>query len=76
METNKQTTTAIIIVILINHRMYGAIPLKFAIFHFIKLNGCPDHTRLCHTRFMDYDVAFFMHLTPEVVHNFPKAVGV
>ena len=25
---------------------------------------------------MDYDEACFMHLTPEVVHNFPKAVGV
>ena len=25
---------------------------------------------------MDYDVAFFMNLTPGVVHNFPKAVGV
>ena len=25
---------------------------------------------------MDYDEACFMHLTPGVVHNFPKAVGV
>ena len=24
----------------------------------------------------DYDEACFMHLTPGVVHNFPKAVGV
>ena len=24
---------------------------------------------------MDYDEACFMHLTPGVVHNFPKAVG-
>ena len=29
-----------------------------------------------HTRVMDYDEACFMHLTPGVVHNFPKAVGV
>ena len=29
-----------------------------------------------HTRVMDYDEAFFMYLTPGVVHNFPKAVGV
>ena len=28
------------------------------------------------TGFMDYDEACFMHLTPGVVHNFPKAVGV
>ena len=27
-------------------------------------------------RVMDYDQACFMHLTPGVVHNFPKAVGV
>ena len=25
---------------------------------------------------IDYDEACFMHLTPGVVHNFPKAVGV
>ena len=25
---------------------------------------------------MDYDEACFMHLTPGVVHNFPKVVGV
>ena len=25
---------------------------------------------------MDYDEACFMHLTPGVVHTFPKAVGV
>ena len=29
-----------------------------------------------HTRVMDYDEACIMHLTPGVVHNFPKAVGV
>ena len=29
-----------------------------------------------HTGVMDYDEACFMHLTPRVVHNFPKAVGV
>ena len=29
-----------------------------------------------HTGLMDYDEACFMHLTPGVVHNFPKAVGV
>ena len=29
-----------------------------------------------HTGVMDYDKACFMHLTPGVVHNFPKAVGV
>ena len=29
-----------------------------------------------HTWVMDYDEACFMHLTPGVVHNFPKAVGV
>ena len=28
-----------------------------------------------HTGVMDYDEACFMHLTPGVVHNFPKAVG-
>ena len=28
------------------------------------------------TAVMDYDEACFMHLTPEVVHNFPKAVSV
>ena len=27
-------------------------------------------------RVMDYDEACCMHLTPGVVHNFPKAVGV
>ena len=27
-------------------------------------------------RVMDYDEACFLHLTPRVVHNFPKAVGV
>ena len=27
-------------------------------------------------RVMDYDEACFMHLTPGVVHNFSKAVGV
>ena len=25
---------------------------------------------------MVYDEAYFMHLTPGVIHNFPKAVGV
>ena len=29
-----------------------------------------------HTGVTDYDEACFMHLTPGVVHNFPKAVGV
>ena len=29
-----------------------------------------------HTGFVDYDEACFMHLTPGVVHNFTKAVGV
>ena len=29
-----------------------------------------------HTGVMDYDEACKMHLTPGVVHNFPKAVGV
>ena len=29
-----------------------------------------------HNGVMDYDEACFMHLTPGVVHNFPKAVGV
>ena len=29
-----------------------------------------------HTGVMDYDEACFMHLSPGVVHNFPKAVGV
>ena len=29
-----------------------------------------------HTGVMDYDEVCFMHLTPGVVHNFPKAVGV
>ena len=29
-----------------------------------------------HTGVMDYDEACFMHLTPGVVQNFPKAVGV
>ena len=29
-----------------------------------------------HTGVMDYDEACFMHLTPRVVHNFPKDVGV
>ena len=29
-----------------------------------------------HTGVMDYDEACFMHLTPGVVHNFSKAVGV
>ena len=31
---------------------------------------------LTHTRVMEYDEACFMHLTPGVVHNFPKDVGV
>ena len=29
-----------------------------------------------HTGVMDYDEACFMHLSPGVVHTFPKAVGV
>ena len=29
-----------------------------------------------HTGVMDYDEAYFMHLTPGVVHNFLQAVGV
>ena len=29
-----------------------------------------------HTGVMDYDKGCFMHLTPGVVHNFQKAVGV
>ena len=29
-----------------------------------------------HTGVMDYDEARIMHLTPGVLHNFPKAVGV
>ena len=29
-----------------------------------------------HTGVMDYDEACFMHHTPGVVHNFPKAVGI
>ena len=29
-----------------------------------------------HTGVVDYDEACFMHVTPGVVHNFPKAVGV
>ena len=29
-----------------------------------------------HTGVMDYDEACIMHLTPGVVYNFPKAVGV
>ena len=29
-----------------------------------------------HSGVMDYDEACFMHLTPGVVHNVPKAVGV
>ena len=29
-----------------------------------------------HTGVMDYDEACFMHLTPGVVHNFTKSVGV
>ena len=29
-----------------------------------------------YTGVMDYDEAYFMHLTPGVVHNFPKAVDV
>ena len=29
-----------------------------------------------HTGVMDYDEGGFMHLTPGVVHNCPKAVGV
>ena len=29
-----------------------------------------------HTRVMDYDKACFMDLTPGVVHNFSKGVGV
>ena len=32
--------------------------------------------RESHTGIMDYDQACKMHLTPGVVHNFPKAVGV
>ena len=34
------------------------------------------HIRRSHTGFTDYDEACKMHLTPGVVHNFPKAVGV
>ena len=42
--------------------------------------GCQLQLRACTTdiiiRVMDYYEACFMHLTPGVVHNFPKAVGV
>ena len=31
---------------------------------------------LSHTGVMDYDEECIMHLTPGVVYNFPKAVGV
>ena len=34
---------------------------------------CPQHMSGLVT---DYDEACFMHLTPGVVHNFPKVVGV
>ena len=36
----------------------------------------PSTHALTHTGVMDYDEACFMHLTPGVVHNFPKDVGV
>ena len=36
----------------------------------------PVRFRGSHTGVMDYDEACFMHLTPGVVHNFLKAVGV
>ena len=29
-----------------------------------------------HTGVIEYDEACIMHLTPEVIHNFPNAVGV
>ena len=31
---------------------------------------------LLHLWATDYDKICFLHLTPEVVHNFPKAMGV
>ena len=41
------------------------------------IQRCPVRFRArSHTGVMDYDEACFMHLTPGVVHNFPKAVGV
>ena len=36
----------------------------------------PKFSAWSHTGVKDYDEACFMHLTPGVVHNFPKAVGV
>ena len=39
--------------------------------HMLKISGFYAHTGV-----MDYDEACFMHLTPGVVRNFPKAVGV
>ena len=38
--------------------------------------SCVDLGKGAHTGVMDYDEACFMHLTPGVVHNFQKAVGV
>ena len=39
-------------------------------------NSRNDRLSMSRTGVMDYDEAYFMHLTPGVVHNFPKAVGV
>ena len=39
---------------------------------------CVSYRKILYCIFgvMDYDEACFVHLTPGVVHNFPKAVGV
>ena len=42
----------------------------------IMIGGFYPVNKRSHTGVMDYDEACFMHLTPGVVHNFPKAVGV
>ena len=50
--------------------------------NYSNLNNPPYHSSAnpkvprSHTGVMDYDEAYFMRLTPRVVHNFPKAVGV
>ena len=45
--------------------------------HWIQAHECMIlGIKIRYTGVMDYDEACFLHLTPGVVHNFPKAVGV
>ena len=69
--------------------VYGTAPRKWAYTYFYlwRVSSVVEHSSAnpkvpgsipdpVSFRVMDYDGACLMHLTPGVVHNFPKAVGV